>query len=1355
MRVLFTVTLAISFVLCSFARQPQIPAEEKLIQVALLEKARYDAPTEAHYIFDSFQQERRILEVASRNNIFFATPHTLVLFLQHTDQVNKAKNLGYELIPMAKDVYQIKFTGDEFETMTALRKIFGDRHVLPSYVGHTSACTVYNDTHLQTPTTANTQWHIADKPWLANASQALTHDLDSVETLKALFGLNANQVMINFYDTGVDSANAEFTGRIAWSRNFQSFTNTVTPDDHATGIGYHIFANANNNNGGVGMYGDKQVKNIRDLDCGGLNTIFLYAIYDALDSMISIATNNPTQKQVHNFSFNIANDPIIQSKIQTLKAMQGGTQNFFVASVGNSGNGSNITYPAAFPEVFGVGAVDDALAKPIWAGSSTGQEVDWVAEGGNIAAPGSNWAYSPQSGTSFSSGIVAGALANFLRLQNGINSDTVRYYFDKGSYDLGSTGKDTVYGSGYLSIFKTLEKYCVQPFPTNFNAANNPLYNVNFTPRFFNTNLITARRCYYPNGNQAVPTNNAGVVSFNIIMNSSYGFTATNNVLRYEMDFPNGCTITFYSNPFNIQNMVTIAPPPPIPVIINVDAQECEANPIQIGKIMNPTGTVTITLDSNPITFNSTDSTFNYPVGTAGNHTIEVTFTNTGGTNFKDTLFNTTAAVTPAISITTAQTTICPGATATFNASIQNGGSAPVYQWKLNNVNVGTNTNTYSSSTLANGDIVTCVLTSNATCKTSATATSNSLTMTVAGFTSPALVISTPNLNICSGVPITFTGTPTNGGTAPVYQWKVNNINVGTNSSTFTTSTLTNGAVVNCVMTSNAFCLTTTTATSNNLTMTVTTTVTPTISIATNGTSICAGSSKTFTATATNGGITPSYQWKVNGFIVGTNSTTYSTSTLANGDIVTCTFTSSLACVTAASVNSNSISMTVSPLVTPTISIAESANNICAGTSITFTSSITNGGSAPTYQWKLNNINVGTNSSSYINSTLVNGDIVTCVMTSNASCAVTNVANSNAISMTIVSNTPAVSITTPVTDICVGDNVTFTATPTNGGTTPSYQWKINNVNAGTNSTTFTPAVINNGDVFTCVMTSNEICLTSPTATSNAITMTVNPYVSPSITISTPSLITCAGDSIVFTAVATNGGPSPTYQWRLNGGNVGTNSPYYGNNTLTTGDFIRCRVTSNANCLLNTNANSNILTMTVNPNGTPTITITSSITNGTTGVPITYNAVTNVPSPYTIKWIRNGSFVTYTPVPVWNTFMLSSSDTVEAWIIPNSGCYAPDSVLSNRLFIKNVTNLNHIEIEGLSLYPNPANDLVNINGLLLGDEIRLVDMVGKTIIVSNAINNTSKELNIQQLSNGIYFIRLQRDNKSQLFKLIKE
>jgi uncharacterized protein (TIGR02145 family) len=87
---------------------------------------------------------------------------------------------------------------------------------------------------------------------------------------------------------------------------------------------------------------------------------------------------------------------------------------------------------------------------------------------------------------------------------------------------------------------------------------------------------------------------------------------------------------------------------------------------------------------------------------------------------------------------------------------------------------------------------------------------------------------------------------------------------------------------------------------------------------------------------------------------------------------------------------------------------------------------------------------------------------------------------------------PAVSISAvPGNTIIEGENVTFTATPTNGGSAPAYQWKLNggNIPSATGSTYATTSLAD-GNVITCEMTSNDPDASPATVTSNTITMTV-------------------------------------------------------------------------------------------------------------------------------------------------------------------------------------------------------------------------------------------------------------------------
>ncbi len=360
----------------------------------------------------------------------------------------------------------------------------------------------------------------------------------------------------------------------------------------------------------------------------------------------------------------------------------------------------------------------------------------------------------------------------------------------------------------------------------------------------------------------------------------------------------------------------------------------------------------------------------------------------------------------------------------------------------------------------------------------------------------------------CSNTSVTFTASQTNGGSNPSYQWKVDGTNVGTNSTNYTTSSLNNGQIVSCIMTSNLSGVGNNPATSNSITMSVIAAVTPSISIAqTSGTNpSCTGSSVSFTASTTNGGNNPSYQWKVNGVNAGSNSATYSTSSLTNGQIINCVLTSNESCLTTSSATSNSITMSVIAAVTPSISIAQTSgtNPSCTGSSVTFTASTTNGGSNPSYQWKINGVNAGSNSATQSTSSLTNGQTVSCVLTSNESCLTTSSATSNSITMSVSSSlkpSVAIAITSGSNPSVKGTAVGFTANPTNGGTNPTYQWKINNSTVGSNSSSYTTSTLTNGQSVKCILTSNLSCASSKKATSNSIVMTITNFKSNTSTVS--------------------------------------------------------------------------------------------------------------------------------------------------------------------------------------------------------------------------------------------------------------
>jgi len=126
---------------------------------------------------------------------------------------------------------------------------------------------------------------------------------------------------------------------------------------------------------------------------------------------------------------------------------------------------------------------------------------------------------------------------------------------------------------------------------------------------------------------------------------------------------------------------------------------------------------------------------------------------------------------------------------------------------------------TYSYAPVTEDTIV-CILTSSDSCITNNPDTSNLIVMTVNPLLPVSVTIVASDDTVCAGDTVVFTATPVNGGSVPIFQWKVNGINQGTNSLLFEYEPE-DGDQVTCMLTSNVTCPSGDPATSNQITITV------------------------------------------------------------------------------------------------------------------------------------------------------------------------------------------------------------------------------------------------------------------------------------------------------------------------------------------------------------------------------------------------------------------------------------------------------------------------------------------------------------------------------------------------------
>ncbi len=153
------------------------------------------------------------------------------------------------------------------------------------------------------------------------------------------------------------------------------------------------------------------------------------------------------------------------------------------------------------------------------------------------------------------------------------------------------------------------------------------------------------------------------------------------------------------------------------------------------------------------------------------------------------------------------------------------------------------------------------------------------------------------------------------------------------------------------------------------------------------------------------------------------------------------------------------------------------------------------------------------------------------------------------------------------------------------------------------------------------------------------------------------------------------------------------------------------------------------------------------------------AVTNT-AP-TLTATQSGA--TYRWLDCDNSFAIISGETNQAYTATSTGNYAVEitigncvdtSACENVMTTNLVTNNNFNQI---NIFPSPANNVINVNlgNITTAVNFTLTSIDGKVIYQANNVNDTKTAIDISNNATGVYFLKVETNNKQQIFKVVKQ
>jgi len=85
---------------------------------------------------------------------------------------------------------------------------------------------------------------------------------------------------------------------------------------------------------------------------------------------------------------------------------------------------------------------------------------------------------------------------------------------------------------------------------------------------------------------------------------------------------------------------------------------------------------------------------------------------------------------------------------------------------------------------------------------------------------------------------------------------------------------------------------------------------------------------------------------------------------------------------------------------------------------------------------------------------------------------------------------------------------------------------------------------------------------------------------------------------------------------------------------------------------------------------------------------------------------------------------------------------------------NSSEITHVNKKHIELYPNPAKTSIVITNLYNNESIKIIDILGNTVICAINAQSNNLSIDVSKLQNGLYFVILKLNKETQIIKFIK-